>query len=149
MKKTLSLTDYELKKNKVDVKKYLDPELPETVGDPNQLQQVFLNLIINSQQAMGELKSPRQLVVKTEVKQKPGSTSPDSVIEVTFSDNGPGIPENIMKKIFDPFYTTKPKGKGTGLGLSVSFGIIKEHGGEIYARQNDDTGVTFYIELPV
>lgn len=149
IEKTLSLIDYELKKNKIDVKKYLDPELPETVGDPNQLQQVFLNLIINSQQAMGEIKSPRQLVVKTEVKQKPGSTPPDSVIEVAFSDNGPGIPENIMKKIFDPFYTTKPKGKGTGLGLSVSFGIIKEHGGEIYARLNDDRGVTFFIELPV
>jgi len=149
IEKTLSLTDYELKKNKVEVKKYLDPELPDTVGDPNQLQQVFLNLIINSQQAMGEIKSPRQLVVKTEVMQKTGSDPPDSVIEVTFSDNGPGIPENIMKKIFDPFYTTKPKGKGTGLGLSVSFGIIKEHGGEIYARQNDDRGVTFFIELPV
>jgi len=147
--KTLSLTDYELKKNKVDVKKYLDPELPDTVGDPNQLQQVFLNLIMNSQQAMGEMKSPRQLVVKTEVKRKGGSNPPESVIEVKFSDNGPGIPENIMKKIFDPFYTTKPKGKGTGLGLSVSFGIIKEHGGEIYARLNDDRGVTFYIELPV
>ena len=98
---------------------------------------------------MGEMKSQRQLVVRTELKQKAGSNPPESVIEVKYSDNGPGIPENIMKKIFDPFYTTKPKGKGTGLGLSVSFGIIKEHGGEIYVRQNDDRGVTFFIELPV
>ncbi|MEQ9619479.1 MAG: PAS domain S-box protein [Deltaproteobacteria bacterium] len=151
LEKTLGLTEYELKKHSVKVIKELDPDLPDTVGDPNQLQQVFLNLIINSQHAMMETGDDRQLTVRTKVKEKqsPGKPGMIPVIEISFEDNGPGIPEKIMKKIFDPFYTTKDKGKGTGLGLSVSFGIIKEHGGEIYARPNEEKGVTFFIDLPV
>ena len=150
LEKTLGLTEYELKKNAIEVKKDFDPDLPETVGDPNQLQQVFLNLIINSQQALGEIDASRQLKISTrfQEKQKMNATGTNTVIEIAFRDNGPGIPENIISKIFDPFYTTKPKGKGTGLGLSVSFGIIKEHGGEIYAKRNEDGGVTFFVELP-
>ena len=150
LEKTLGLTDYELRKNSVKVVKDLDPNLPETVGDPNQLQQVFLNLIINSQQAMMEMKDGRLLTIRSKVRETGGSdkAGTGSVIQIAFEDNGPGIPEKIIKKIFDPFYTTKPKGKGTGLGLSVSFGIIKEHSGEIYARPNEGTGVTFFVELP-
>ncbi len=151
LEKTLGLTDYELRKHSVEVIRELDPDLPETVGDPNQLQQVFLNLIINSQHAMSEMEGTRKLTVGSRVKEKQSAnnTGSASVIEISFRDNGPGIPEKIIKKIFDPFYTTKPKGKGTGLGLSVSFGIIKEHGGEIYAKQNEDKGVTFFIDLPL
>jgi PAS domain S-box-containing protein len=151
LEKTLGLTDYELRKNSINVVKDLDPDLPETVGDPNQLQQVFLNLIINSQQAMMEIKNGRQLTIRSRLKEADQSdgTGKGNIIQVAFEDNGPGIPEKIINKIFDPFYTTKPKGKGTGLGLSVSFGIIKEHSGEIYARLNEERGVTFYVELPV
>jgi PAS domain S-box-containing protein len=148
LEKTLGLTDYELRKNSVTVVKDLDPGLPETVGDPNQLQQVFLNLIINSQQAMMETGNARQLTVRSRIRE---SESTDrlgkrNVIQVAFEDNGPGIPDTSINKIFDPFYTTKPK--GTGLGLSVSFGIIKEHGGDIFARANEGRGVTFIVELP-
>jgi PAS domain S-box-containing protein len=150
LEKTLGLTDYELRKNSVRVVKDLDPDLPETVGDPNQLQQVFLNLIINSQQAMMEMKDERLLTIRSRVKKTGDSNNggTGSVIQVAFEDNGPGIPEKIINKIFDPFYTTKPKGKGTGLGLSVSFGIIKEHNGEIFVKPNEGKGVTFFVELP-
>lgn len=150
LEKTLGLTDYELRKNSINVVKDLDPDLPEIVGDPNQLQQVFLNLIINSQQAMMEIKNRRQLTIRSRLKEAAETNGPGNLnlIQVAFEDNGPGIPEKILNKIFDPFYTTKPKGKGTGLGLSVSFGIIKEHSGEIYARSNEGKGVTFFVELP-
>ncbi|KAB2832499.1 MAG: histidine kinase, partial [Candidatus Dadabacteria bacterium] len=129
--------------------KDLDPDLPETVADPNQLQQVFLNLIINSQQAMSETEDTRQLTIRSRLKEPDGKDGVKrNMIQVAFEDNGPGIPAASIKKIFDPFYTTKPKGKGTGLGLSVSFGIIKEHGGEIFVKPNEDKGVTFFVELP-
>jgi two-component system NtrC family sensor kinase len=149
LEKTLGLTDYELRKNAVTVVKDLDPDLPETVGDPNQLQQVFLNLIINSQQAMSEVNDARQLTIRSRLKENEGAgNGTRNVIEIAFEDNGPGISAASINKIFDPFYTTKPKGKGTGLGLSVSFGIIKEHGGEIFVRPNEGKGVTFFVELP-
>ena len=150
LEKTLGLTDYEMRKNGVKIMRDLDPDLPETVGDPNQLQQVFLNIIINAQHAMMDMPDERRITVRTRVKDKPGvsSAGTSSVIEIAFEDNGPGIPENVAKKIFDPFYTTKPKGKGTGLGLSVSFGIIRDHGGTIQVKPNEERGVTFFIEIP-
>lgn len=150
LEKTLGLTDYEMRKNGVKIMRDLDPDLPETVGDPNQLQQVFLNIIINAQHAMTDMPDERRIIVRTRVKDKPGvsSAGTSSVIEIAFEDNGPGIPENVAKKIFDPFYTTKPKGKGTGLGLSVSFGIIRDHGGTIQVKPNEERGVTFFIEIP-
>lgn len=150
IEKTLGLTDYELRKNGVTVVRDLDPDLPETVADPNQLQQVFLNLIINSQQAMSETEDARRLTIRSRLKvadRKEGGRG-KNVIQIAFEDSGPGISESSIKKIFDPFYTTKPKGKGTGLGLSVSFGIIKEHGGDIFVRPNEGRGVTFFVELP-
>jgi two-component system NtrC family sensor kinase len=150
LEKTLGLTDYELRKNSVNVIKDLDPDLPETVGDPNQLQQVFLNLIINSQQAMSEINDTRQLTIRSRLKETDpiGGIGGRNVIQIAFEDNGPGIPDSNINKVFDPFYTTKAKGKGTGLGLSVSFGIIKEHGGGIFVSPNEERGVTFFVELP-
>ena len=151
MEKTLSLTEYDLRKNNIEVVKRFDPDLPGTMADPNQLQQVFLNLIINAEQAMSGNAGKKQLTIESRVKNGQSRISADvgSVIELSFRDNGPGITEKHLKKIFDPFFTTKPVGKGTGLGLSVSYGIIKEHGGEIYAHSREGEGATFFIELPV
>src|SRR3990167_2699332 len=110
--------------------------------DPNQIQQVFTNIILNAEQAMSESPGHGQLKVQTGIKKK-------NTIEISFSDDGPGIPQYVIGKVFDPFFTTKEPGKGTGLGLAVAYGIIKEHGGEIHVSSREGEGATFVIELPV
>src|SRR3990167_1961819 len=110
--------------------------------DPNQIQQVFTNIILNAEQAMSESPGHGQLKVQTGIKKK-------NTIEISFSDDGPGIPKDVIGKVFDPFFTTKEPGKGTGLGLAVAYGIIKEHGGEIHVSSRVEKGTTFVIELPL
>jgi two-component system NtrC family sensor kinase len=152
LERTLSLKEYDLRKNNIELIKKLAPELPASMADPNQLQQVFLNLIINAEQAMVESEeSRRQIVVESKVKNGRNKlmTDGDKIIEISFCDCGPGIAEKNLKKIFDPFFTTKPVGRGTGLGLSVSYGIIKEHGGDIFVISKEGEGATFFIELPI
>ncbi len=150
LERTLSLKEYDLRKNKIEVIKNLETSLPALMVDPNQIQQVFLNLINNAEQAMAENDGKRQLVIESRVKNGENRVNPEGeVVEILFRDNGPGISSKNLKKIFDPFFTTKPVGKGTGLGLSVSYGIIKEHGGEIYALSEEGRGATFVIELPI
>lgn len=150
LERTLSLKEYDLRKNKIEVIKNLETRLPALMVDPNQIQQVFLNLINNAEQAMAENDGKRQLVIESRVKNGENRVNPEGeVVEILFRDNGPGISSKNLKKIFDPFFTTKPVGKGTGLGLSVSYGIIKEHGGEIYAMSEEGSGATFVIELPI
>ena len=116
-----------------------DPKLPVTGGDSNQLQQVFLNIINNALDAIQELGKPGEIWIRTEA-------AADCLV-VEFTDNGPGVLN--PHRIFDPFYTTKAVGKGTGLGLSICYGIIKEHGGEIRARNSPPRGATFSISLPL
>jgi CheY-like chemotaxis protein len=108
------------------------------LGDPHQLEQVFLNIINNALDAMVE--GSGSGVLKVRVFQK------DNCVCVEFDDSGPGIKDT--NRIFDPFYTTKSVGKGTGLGLSICYGIIKEHGGEIVARNRDEGGATIEVRLP-
>ena len=112
-------------------------------ADPNQLQQVFLNLLINSADAMSE---KGQINVATRAIDDP--VSGKKYVEIEFSDTGPGISEEHLGKIFEPFFTTKPVGKGTGLGLAVSYGIIKKHGGNIFVRSGAGKGASFFIRLP-
>jgi len=109
----------------------------------HQLQQVFLNILTNAEQAMLETHGEGHLKIRTRVDE------PKAQIVIEFSDDGPGIPESHLTRIFDPFFTTKEVGKGTGLGLSLSYGMIKEHGGNIYARSQPGEGATFVIELPI
>jgi signal transduction histidine kinase/GAF domain-containing protein/ActR/RegA family two-component response regulator len=139
--KTVELRAYELKVDKIDVSTDLAPDLPPTVADPNQLLQVFMNIVTNAEQAMKEAHGKGLLKVSSSVV---GET-----IRVTFEDDGPGIPPDNVKKIFDPFFTTKVVGKGSGLGLSICHGIIKEHGGTISVNSTVGQGTTFTIELPV
>jgi signal transduction histidine kinase len=119
------------------IEKY-EEDLPEFTGDKNQLQQVFLNLLLNSAEAIPETGT---ITIST-------SASKDR-IEVTINDTGCGIKDEDMDKIFDPFYTTKPVGKGTGLGLSVSYGIIQQHSGDIKCESKEGIGTTFTILLPL
>jgi len=118
----------------------LDPELPQIIGDPGQLQQVFTNLLLNAADAMNG-----QGKVSISSFPKPGG---DGVV-LTFTDTGPGIMPAIRGKIFEPFFTTKPPGKGTGLGLSIVYGVLRRHGGAIEVESAPLGGATFTITLPL
>jgi len=117
----------------------LDDRLPEIVGDPQQLQQVFLNLLLNAVDAVPEGGTIR---ITT------GHDTQAETVAIELSNEGKGIPLELMGKIFNPFFTTKGKGKGTGLGLAVSKRIVEEHGGTIEVRNNAGGGVTFTVVLP-
>jgi len=143
LERTVELRNYELQVNNIEIFRDLDRHLPKTIADGHQLQQVFLNIITNAEQAMLEAHGSGRLTIRTRTE----PTTSRIVIEV--ADDGPGIPEVFLNKIFDPFFTTKEVGKGTGLGLSLSYGMIKEHGGNIYARNRLGGGATFVIELPI
>jgi two-component system NtrC family sensor kinase len=123
------------------VRSLLQPDLPQTVADPHQLEQVFTNILMNAAQALSEHTGPRVVEVSTEAR--------DRVIRVTISDTGPGIAPEVISKIFDPFFTTKPPGKGTGLGLSISHSIIHEHRGKIWVQSESGKGAKFFVELPL
>jgi len=127
----------------------LAPELPRIWADRNLLEQVFANIILNAEHAVRQARGHGTLLVETRVKRSSGEDPSQEVIEIRFTDDGPGIPASHLSRIFDPFFTTKPPGVGTGLGLSICYGIIKEHGGEIYALSEEGQGATFVIELPL
>ncbi len=137
----LRLRAYHLETSNITVTTRLAPNLPATVADPGQLQQVFLNIIINAETAVKRVPRKGRLVVKTEAL--------DSVIRISFKDNGPGIAPEHLERIFEPFFTTAEVGAGTGLGLSICHGIITEHKGRIWAESQPGKGATFFIELPV
>jgi two-component system NtrC family sensor kinase len=142
IEEVLELRDRNLKLGNVEVIKNLSSELPRIVADPDEIRQVFTNIILNAEQAMAGAGSGGRLEVMTGIKE-------ESIIEISFTDNGPGIRSEILGKVFDPFFTTKPVDKGTGLGLSISYGIIRDHGGDIYALSEEGKGATFIIELPI
>lgn len=138
---TLALRAYELQTSGVKVSTYLDPRLPVTTADGGQLQQVFLNLIINAETEMKSANGKGNLLIRTE--------AANDTIRISFKDEGPGIAKENLQRVFDPFFTTREKGKGTGLGLSVCHGIITEHGGSICVESALGKGATFTVELPV
>jgi two-component system NtrC family sensor kinase len=135
---TLALRDYDLKVNDIEVKREIEPAVPAVTADPHQLEQVFLNIINNGVDAM--LEAGRGGSLKVRIYAHEGN------VITEFQDSGPGIKE--PNRIFDPFYTTKSVGKGTGLGLSICYGIIKEHGGDISARNREDGGAVIEVRLP-
>ena len=141
IRRTLELRAYQLKMENIQVVTHLSPQALGAMADASQLQQVFLNLVNNAQDAMIEYRHGGILVVSSRLR---GDT-----IEVRFSDNGPGFTDEVKQHLFEPFFTTKEVGKGTGLGLSICFGIIQEHGGRIWAEGEPDKGATFVVELPV
>jgi signal transduction histidine kinase/ActR/RegA family two-component response regulator len=141
LKSTLDIRAYEMKTNSIEVITRLDPDLPKTMANTGQLQQVFLNIVINAEQSIGMAHVAGKLSIKTEIV--------NSKIKVSISDNGVGITKENLNKLFDPFFTTKGDNGGTGLGLSISYGIIKEHKGKIKVKSIAGKGATFIIELPV
>jgi histidine kinase len=121
------------------------------MGDANQLEQVFLNLIANARDAIeskfetrgGGAELQKKIVITTLV-----SGDVKDKVKILFKDTGSGIPQEALKNIYDPFYTTKEVGKGTGLGLSISYGIIQDHKGDINVAENGPEGTTFRIRMP-
>src|SRR5712691_710076 len=139
---TLELRGYELRVRGIDVQRDYDEQSPETMADAHQLQQVFLNLITNAEQAMERAERDAQrLAIRT---RRTGD-----LIRIEVEDTGPGIPPTLLERIFNPFFTTKPTGSGTGLGLSISLGIVREHEGRIWAENAPQGGARFVIELPI
>lgn len=140
LRRTLQLRAYDFANHGIKLTEQLNDPLPDVVGDPHQLQQVFLNILNNAYDAVRDTGKPGSVEVTAIVN--------SGFAEIRFADTGTGI--TAPERIFDPFYTTKEVGKGTGLGLSICYGIVREHGGEIVAaNRNDGIGAVFTVKLPV
>ena len=141
VERTLNLHAYSLRKNNITVDFLKESGIPYALGDPHQLMQVFLNLILNAEQAIREVHDKGTLRIRLGKGEKS--------VWVSFQDDGPGILKGSMSSIFDPFYTTKRPGRGTGLGLSICKSVMKEHNGTIEAANVANSGAVFTVTLPV
>jgi PAS domain S-box-containing protein len=141
VQRTVQMQAYPLRKSNITVDFLPEPAIPAIMADPNQLMQVFLNLLLNAEQAIRENRAKGTIRVRI-------GRRPDSVW-VVFQDDGPGIAPENLAHIFDPFFTTKRPGRGTGLGLSICKTVLREHGGNIEAATSPDGGALFTITLPV
>ena len=141
VERTLNLHAYSLRKNSITVDFLKEAGLPYAMGDPHQLMQVFLNLIVNAEQAIREARDKGTLRIRM--------GKGDGSVWVSFHDDGPGIAKENLASIFDPFYTTKRPGRGTGLGLSICKSVMKEHSGSVEAANAPDGGAVFTVTLPV
>jgi signal transduction histidine kinase len=137
---TISLLRDEAVRYNVSVRTELAPDLPRIVGDRVQLQQVVMNLIVNSIEAMKDINGTREVVIRSQ------RTENDQIL-VSISDTGSGIPPQVAQHIFDPFFTTKAH--GTGMGLRICRSIIESHGGRLWADASPATGATFHLNLPI
>src|SRR2546426_8433871 len=140
IEQALSLVQEQLHLREVEVTVDLGPEEPVVLGNPIQLEQVFINLLTNARDAVAD--APRKAI------RIAGSTG-SGAVAVSLADSGHGIPPGLERRIFDPVFTTQEGGKGTGLGLSITYGIIKEHGGTISGVSPPGAGATFLIPLPL
>jgi two-component system NtrC family sensor kinase len=140
LRQTIKLRSYDFASHGVEVVEDFEESLVPALGDSQQLQQVFLNILNNAYDAVQEAGQRGRIGIKTHRE--------GDAIEVAISDNGTGISD--PQRIFDPFYTTKQAGKGTGLGLSICYGIVRAHGGEIQCWNNESgPGSTFVVRVPV
>jgi hypothetical protein len=137
IRETLTLLGHQLAQAAIEVRLAFDENLPRIKGNPGKLQQVFLNLFLNARDAM---ESGGVLAIST--------SSADGLVKVTVADSGAGIVRENLERIFDPFFTTKMAKKGTGLGLSVSYGIVREHAGDIEVASELGAGTRFSLSFP-
>jgi PAS domain S-box-containing protein len=139
--RTLHLQAYALRKSNITVDFLKTEAVPRVLADPHQVMQVFLNLILNAEQAIREIRDKGTLRIRV------GKT--ETTVWASFQDDGPGISSDILPNIFDPFYTTKRPGRGTGLGLSICKAVLKEHAGNIEAASISGGGAIFTVSLPI
>lgn len=141
LERVLELRTYDLRLKNITLDLELDPQLPRTMADPDQIQQVVFNIITNAEHAMLEAHGQGCLIVRSGVA--------GGYIRLSFTDDGPGLAPENLRRIFDPFFTTKKVGEGTGLGLTIAYGIVEDHGGRIRAESQPGKGATFVVDLPV
>lgn len=137
----LETREIQLQGASVRVVRRLARDLSPTMADPNQIEQVLANLVTNAMQAVES--HPGHHVIEAATEERNGK------VLITIADNGPGIPSQVLSKIYDPFFTTKGPGKGTGLGLSICYSIMEEHKGKIWVESEIGKGTRFFLELPV
>jgi two-component system NtrC family sensor kinase len=147
LQRVLELRSYDFTIRNITLDLALDTRMPQVWADPDQVQQVFFNVIKNAEQAMIDAKGGGRLTIRSEG--TPGG------VRVSIADDGPGIPPDVQRRIFDPFFTTKDAGQGTGLGLTICYSILDEHGGRIWTENlpagtdGQGGGAVFHIELPL
>jgi signal transduction histidine kinase len=139
IRETVALLRSEAVRHNISVRTELAADLPQIVGDRVQLQQIAMNLIVNSIDAMKDVDGIREMVIKSQ-------RAENEQILVSVSDTGIGLPPQLAEKIFDPFFTTKPH--GTGMGLRISRSIAESHGGRLWAVGSPGCGATFHLNLP-
>lgn len=140
---SIELVVYGLRSSGITVARDYDASLPEAFADPDQVQQVVVNLLVNAAQALEEIEGPREIRVATRA-------GANGTVTIVVADNGPGVPDDLAERIFDPFFTTKPVGAGTGIGLSVSRGLADAQGGSLsLAAPSPSGGATFAFSLPI
>ncbi|HLG78724.1 MAG TPA: ATP-binding protein, partial [Ktedonobacteraceae bacterium] len=137
--RAISLMREQLRLRLIEVQLHFPPEDVIVIGNAIQLEQVFINLLTNARDAL--MNASTRVIAIT-------CTAGEHLVEISFSDTGPGISEGLEQRIFDPFFTTKEVGAGTGLGLSITYGIIKDHQGTIVVENHPGKGATFLIQLP-
>jgi len=137
----LRLREYEERVNNITVIRDFQEDLPDVTIDKFQLQQVFLNIILNAEAAIRDTGRPGKLIIRTE--------RSNNHINISFKDTGCGIKKSVLSRIFDPFFTTKEIGKGTGLGLSICYGIVVKNGGRISVQSQVNEGTTFTVRMPI
>jgi len=140
IERSLSLLQEQLRLRQIELELDLCPEDPVVLGNPIQLEQVFINLLTNARDALEPVER-KTIAIECRLA--------GDFVQVAFRDNGPGIPEGLEQRIFDPFFTTKEVGSGTGLGLSIAYGIVNEHRGTITVDSSPGKGASFHVELPL
>ncbi len=147
--KAVSFIEYQSLVRDIHVRRSYDPQVGSIMGIENEVQEIFLNLLMNARDALSQ---SGEIRITTALPPEPGKLQhdfPEGYVEVTVTDNGEGIPKENLKKIFDPFFTTKPPGKGTGLGLAVIRRLVDTHRGQITVRSEPGQGTTFTVLLPL
>jgi signal transduction histidine kinase len=145
---TITLTEAQVRKDGIHLKMDIPGDLPQILANPQQIQQVFLNIISNARYALNQKYSGAHENKRLEISAKKIPIEGLPHVRITFYDRGCGIPADILDKVMNPFFSTKPSGHGTGLGLSISHGLVKDHGGRLMLESEEGRFTRVMVDLP-